>query len=172
MRGSVSWAIRSRSFWLTPAIDAGRPPLVFGRVHPDHCRNHADADRLEAFEPDLTIAKGLHRRHRVGLTGRPPDFLRFGIARDAEVASYFVVVGRDVLIRDRPVMRAVMLALDLKIVRQQARKVGKVSAEIRRQWASAVCASCVSKLGGPASERLPTLLPARSRTTSHQKAGV
>src|SRR6516164_5543007 len=104
-------------------MQAARP--LFGRVHPDRCRNHADADRLEAFEPDLTIAKGLHRRHRVGLTGRSPDFLRFGIARHADVTSYFVVVGRDVLIRDWPVMRAVMLALDLKIVRQQAWKIGE-----------------------------------------------
>src|SRR5262249_5245735 len=99
-------------------IDAGRPPLVFRRVHPDRCWNHTDADRLEPLEPDLTITKSLHRRHRVGLTGRPPDFFRFGIARDTYGASVLAVEGRDALIRERPVRRAVMLAFDLEIPRQ------------------------------------------------------
>src|SRR5215831_11312959 len=107
-----------RAAYVTPTvIDAGRPSLVFGRVHPDCRRHHADADRLEALDPDLAVTKGLHRRHWIGLSCRSPDLLRFGIARDAYVTCDFVVIRRDVLVRDRPVMRAVMLALDLEIVR-------------------------------------------------------
>lgn len=86
------------------------------------------AAQLRTSQPALTrqyplclelyrALKSLHRRHRTGLTGRPPDFLRFGITRDADVECDFVVIWSNVLIGYWPVMRAVMLALHLEIVR-------------------------------------------------------
>ncbi len=112
---------------MAPAvINAGRPPVVLGRVHPDRCRHDADSDRLEAFEPDLTITKSLHWRHRIGLAHRPPDLFCFGVARNTDIACDLIVIGRDILIRDRPIKRATMLAFDLEIVWQQSGKVGEV----------------------------------------------
>src|SRR5262249_46307995 len=97
---------------VTPAVvDARRPTLVLGRIHADCRRHHANADRLEAFEPDVATAERLHRRHRIGLAGRPPDFLGLGIAGDADVLRDLVVEGRNVLVGDRPVVSAVVLAL-------------------------------------------------------------
>ncbi len=112
---------------MAPAvIDAGRASLEIGRVHRHRRRHHADAERLEALHPDFAVAEGLHRRHRIGVARRPPDFLRLGVARHADVARHFVVERRNVLIGDRPVERAVMLALDLVVVRKKARVVGEI----------------------------------------------
>src|SRR5205823_14261481 len=69
-------------------IDASRPPLEFGRVHPHGSRHHADADRLEALQPDIAMAEGLHWRHRIGLTRGPPDFLRLRVAGDSYVLRH------------------------------------------------------------------------------------
>ena len=107
-------------------IDAGGTALVLGRVHRDRVRHHADAVRREALEPDLTVAEGLHRRHRIGRTGRPPDFLGLGVARHADIGRDLVVIGRDVGIVDRPIERAAVLALDLEVEGQQPREVGEV----------------------------------------------
>src|SRR4029077_2734732 len=42
---------------VAPAVvDAGRPPLVVGRVYSNRCRNHADADTFYTPNPDLTGA--------------------------------------------------------------------------------------------------------------------
>src|SRR5262249_27414560 len=99
---------------VAPAVvDAGRAALVLGRVHADGGRPHADADRLEALEPHLAVLEGLHRRHRVRLAGRPPDLLRLGVAGDADVVRHLVVPRRHVLVVDRPVEAAAVLALDL-----------------------------------------------------------
>src|SRR5262249_31290369 len=107
-------------------VDAGWSPPVVGRVHPHRCRYHADADRFETFEPDLAVTEGLHRRHRIGLAHRPPDFLRLGIAGDADVARDPVVIGRDVLVGDRPVEPPAVLALVLEVVWQEPRGVGEI----------------------------------------------
>src|ERR1700730_4687164 len=72
------------------------------------------------------IGYGSPPRPRIRPARRPPDLLRLGIPRDADIACDLVVIGRDVLIRDRPVLCPAMLALDLEIVRQQAWKVGEV----------------------------------------------
>ena len=112
---------------MAPAVvDAGRPAPVVGRVHPDCRGHHADAERFKALQPHLAIAEGLHRRHRIGLARRPPDLLGLGVAGDADVACDLVVVGRDVLVGDRPVERAVMLAADLEVVRKEARQVREI----------------------------------------------
>src|SRR5262249_24575270 len=57
---------------------------------------------------------------------RPPDLLGLRITRYPDVARDFVVVRRQVLVGDWPVQRAAMLALDLEIVRQQAREIREV----------------------------------------------
>ena len=111
---------------MAPAvIDAGGPVLEVGRVHGDRRRHHADVVGGKSLEPDLAVLEGLHRRHRVVAPGRPPQFFRLGIAGDADVVRDLVVPRRDVLIGDRPVVGAVVLALDAEIVRQQARHVGE-----------------------------------------------
>src|ERR1700728_1597165 len=48
-----------------------------------------------------------------------------GIAGDSDVVRDLVVPRCDVLVGDRPVVGAVVLALDLEIVRQKPRHVGK-----------------------------------------------
>src|SRR5207247_4728112 len=45
---------------------------------------------------------------------------------DTDVAWDLVEVGRDVLVGDRPVERAVMLAADLEVVRKEARQVREI----------------------------------------------
>ena len=112
---------------MAPAVvDARRAPLVVGRVHADRRGHHAYADRFEALQPDVAVAEGLHRRHRVGGARRPPDLLGLGVAGDADVARHLVVVRREVLVGDRPVEPAVVLAFHLEVVRQQAREVRKI----------------------------------------------
>src|SRR5262249_54501570 len=112
---------------VAPAVvNACRPPFVVGRIHADCRRDHANADRLEALQPDVAVTKGLHRRHRIRRARRPPDLLGLRITRYPDVARDFVVVRRQVLVGDWPVQRAAMLALDLEIVRQQAREICEV----------------------------------------------
>src|SRR5262245_19666625 len=72
------------------------------------------------------MAERLHGRRRIGRAWRPPDLLRLGVARHADVLRNLVVIGRDILVGDRPVERAAVLALDLEVVRQKSRKVGEV----------------------------------------------
>src|SRR5262249_57491749 len=107
-------------------VDGGWSALVMGRVHPNRCWHHSDADRFEALEPDLAVTEGFHRRHRIGLARRPPDLLRLGVARDADVARDPVVIEREVLIGDRPVEPAAVLALYLEVVWQGPREVSEV----------------------------------------------
>ena len=136
---------------MAPAVvDAGRPPLVFGRVHSDRRRDHADADRFESLEPDLTVAEGPHRRHRIGLASRPPDLLRLGVARHADVARDPVVIGREILVGDWPVERAAVLTLDLEVVRQEAREVGEV---VERRSANPPARLTAVAVGVPAFEQ-------------------
>ena len=112
---------------MAPAIiDAGRPALEFGRVHADRRRHHTDAGRFAALLPNITIAKGFHRRHRIGFTLRPPNFLSLGIAGHANLRRNLVIVGRDVRIRDRPVEAAIVFTLHLEIVRHVAREIREI----------------------------------------------
>src|SRR5262249_32955675 len=106
--------------------DTRRPALVLRRVHADAGRHEADAVRLAGLHPDFAVAEGLHRRHGVGTARRTPGFFRLGIARDADVDRDPVVPRREILVRDRPVEAAAVLALHLEVVRQQAREVGEV----------------------------------------------
>src|SRR5262249_56946233 len=88
---------------MTPAvIDAGRAAFEFGRVHADRCRHHADTDRFAALLPNITIAKGLHWRHRIGLALRPPNFLSLPIPGPANPRCNFFLYWPDVPIPDRP----------------------------------------------------------------------
>src|SRR6516162_9580036 len=80
----------------------------------------------ETLEPDVAVAKGFHRRHGVRIARRPPNFLGLGVARNADIARDLVVIGRDILIGDRPVVRAVVLALDPEVIGQQPRKVSEI----------------------------------------------
>src|SRR5262245_41253730 len=72
------------------------------------------------------MAEGLERRHGVGLAGGAPDLLGFGIASDADVARHLVVVRCYVLIGNRPVDSAAVLAFDPEIVGEEPRKIGEV----------------------------------------------
>ena len=112
---------------MAPAVvQASRPALEFGRVHADCRRHHPDADQLKTLQPDLAVAEGLHRRHRIGLALGPPDFFRFGIPGNADFLRDLVIVRREIGIADRPVEAAVVLAFDFKVVRQIAGKISKI----------------------------------------------
>ena len=112
---------------MTPAvIDAGRAALEVDGVHADRGRHHADAVRLQALQPDVAVAERLHRRHRIGLALRPPDFLGLGIARHADLGRDLVVVRRDVGVIDRPIEAFAVLAFHFEVGRQIAREVGEV----------------------------------------------
>ena len=112
---------------MAPAVvDAGRPAFERHRVHPHRCRDQPDAGLLASLHPDIAVAEGLHRRHRVGLALRPPFLLGRGIAGHADVLGHLVVIRRDGLVGDRPVEPAIVLALDREVVGQQAREVGEV----------------------------------------------
>src|SRR5262249_34588141 len=63
---------------------------------------------------------------RIGLALGPPQPLRPGIARHADFLRDLVVEGRDIIVGNRPVMGAVVLALDAEIIRQQAGEIGEV----------------------------------------------
>src|SRR5262245_63601828 len=112
---------------MTPAvIDAGRAAFEFGRVHADRRRHHADTDRFAALLPNITIAKGLHRRHRIGLAPRSPNFLSLGVAGHANLRRNLVVIWRNVRIRDRPVEAATVFALHLEIIRHEAWEIREI----------------------------------------------
>ena len=112
---------------MAPAvIDAGRPAHKISRVHADRRRHHTDAGRFAALLPNITIAKGFHRRHRIGFTLRPPNFLSLGVAGHANLRRNLVIVGRDVRIRDRPVEAAIVFTLHLEIVRHVAREIREI----------------------------------------------
>ncbi len=112
---------------MAPAVvDAGRPAFEGSRVHPHRGRNQPDAGFFAGLQPDIAVAEGLHRRHRVRLPLRPPFLLGRGIAGHPDVLRDLVVVRRDGLVGDRPVERAIVLALDLEVVGQEAREVGEV----------------------------------------------
>ncbi len=107
-------------------IDASRSALEFRRIHSDRVGHKVDAVGLGGLEPHFAVREGLHRRHRVGLSGRPPFFLGLGIARHADLFRHFVVKRRDVFVSDRPIVRAIVLAFDLEVGRQIAREIGEV----------------------------------------------
>ena len=145
-----------RAAHMAPAvIDAGGAALELDRVHADRGRHHADAVRLEALEPDLAVLERLHRRHRIGLALRPPHLLGLGVAGHADLLGDLVVPGRDVVVGDRPVEGAAVLALDAEIVRQQAREIGEV---VQRRAADAPAA-----LGAHADGCLPSRRNGRAR---------
>ncbi len=109
---------------MTPAvIQASGPPVILDRIHPDRRRHHPDAGGLKTFQPDIAISKRLHRRHRIGFSGRPPFLFRLGIAREAGVARDLVVEWCNVLIGNRPVVPPIVFALHPEIGRQQSRKI-------------------------------------------------
>ena len=112
---------------MAPAvIDAGVAALEADRVHAVRHRNQTNAVGLGPLAPDFAGRECLHRRHRIGLPRRPPRFLRFGIAGDADVRRDFVVERRDILISDRPIVPAIVLAFHLEIGRQIAGKLREV----------------------------------------------
>ena len=107
-------------------VDAGRPPLPVDRGHADRGRHEVDAVLLGALQPGLAVGKGLHRRHRIGLARRPPFLLLLGVARHADFGRDLVVERRDIVVGDRPVVRAIVFALDLVVGRQKAREIGEI----------------------------------------------
>ena len=107
-------------------VEASRPPLPIDRGHADRGRHEMDAVLLGALQPDLAVGKGLHRRHRIRLARRPPLLFLLGVARHADFGRDLVVERRDILIGDRPIVRAIVLALDLVVGRQEAREIGEV----------------------------------------------
>ena len=110
-----------------PAVmDAGGAAFVLGAVHPDGARRDRDADRLEARHPDLTMPKGLERRHWIGLATRLPALLRLGVAGDPDLAGDAVVIRCEVGIGDRPVQGPAVLALHLEVGRQQPGEIGGI----------------------------------------------
>ena len=122
---------------MTPAvIDAGRPAFVFRRVDADRGGREPHADRLKTLLPDVAAGKRLHRRHRIGFSRRPPDFLGLGIAGDADVVGDLVPVWRDVGVIDRPVEPFAVGALDLEVVRHQGGESWRSSAALRRRHPS------------------------------------
>ena len=116
-----------RTALMAPAvIDASRPSLPILRRHTDRRRHQLNAVGLGALDPDLAVRESLHRRHRIGLARRPPFLLLPGVAGDADFGRNLVVEWRDIVIRDRPVVGAVVFALDLVVSRQKAREIGEV----------------------------------------------
>ena len=106
------------------AIGAGRAAFVVGAV--DRCRHRRqrNAVRLEGVVEDRSVPERLQRRHRIVLGDREPAPFGRGVAGDADLFGDAVVVGREVVIGDRPVEPAVVLALHPEIARMQPRPVG------------------------------------------------
>src|SRR5438093_12293569 len=99
----MGWRARRSGSHVAPAvINARRATFVFCGVHSDRCRYHADTGRLETLEPDFAVSEGLHRRHRIRRTRRPPNLLRLGIAGPADVLRALIVIWRNVLVGNRP----------------------------------------------------------------------
>ena len=112
---------------MAPAVvHAGRPTFERDRVHPDRGRNQPDAGLFAGLQPDSTVAEGFHRRHRIRLSLRPPFLLGRGIAGHPDVLCDLVVIGRNRLVGNRPVERAIVFALDREVAGQEAREVGEV----------------------------------------------
>src|SRR5439155_513645 len=82
------------------------------------CLSVAELSRRRGFCADQAAST-----HDARLLHLP---LRLGIAGHTDVLGDFVVIRHDVLVGDRPIERAAMFALDLEVVRQEPREVGKV----------------------------------------------
>jgi hypothetical protein len=82
--------------------------------------------RIKALLPGVATRECPHRRHRIGLSGRTPDFFGLGVAGDADIVGDLVPVGRDVGVVDRPIQAFAIGAFDFEVVGQQARKVCEI----------------------------------------------
>ena len=107
-------------------INAGVAAFERNRIHAVGHWDQADAVGLGALAPDFAGRKRLHRRHRIGRTGRPPFLFRLGVARHADIGRHLVIERSHVFIGDRPIVAAIVLALHLEVGRQIARKLREV----------------------------------------------
>src|SRR3981081_2808978 len=75
-----------------PSWITGARPLYSGLLTPSAPRGAVRADgRPKARHPDLGMAKGLERRHRVRLARWTPALFGLGVARDADLARDAVI---------------------------------------------------------------------------------